>query len=341
MYTRTLTPALFICIAVGLTACSKKQITPTPPIKKESDAIVTTLAGNGTYGSSNGTGAAATFAYPDAICTDALGNIYVGDGGDYLIRKVTPGGTVTTVPNGEVVKGQGGLVAGIGGLTVDPSGTFYYTFELGSALFKLSPGGTSTLVAGAGLGDVDGPGDIARFSNLIGLTCDAQGNVYGCDFENFKVRKITPSGDVSTVLGTGAYVAPGIDTTGFLSLQSIALGKDGNFYVTDPDMYRVTKLLPSGRTVFMAGMSYPAGIAVDASGNVYVSDMLDHVINRISQDGTVTLIAGTKGKRGYKDGIGKEAQFALPQSLALDPTGKILYVADAGNSVIRKIVLPQ
>ena len=341
MYTRTLIAALLICIAVGLTACSKKQVTPTPPTEKESDAIVTTLAGSGTYGSSNGPGSVATFAYPDAICTDAVGNIYVGDGGDYLIRKVTPNGTVTTVPNGEVVTGQGGLVEGIGGLTIDPSGTFYYTFELGSTLFKLSPGGNPTLVAGGGLGDVDGPGNIARFSNLEGLACDAQGNVYGCDFENFNVRKITPSGIVSTVLGTGAYTAPGIDTTGFLSLQSIALGKDGNFYITDPDLFRVTKLLPSGRTVFMASMRDPAGIAVDASGNVYVSDMSDHIINRISQDGTVTLIAGTKGTRGYKDGIGKKAQFALPQSLALDPTGKILYVADAGNSVIRKIVLPQ
>jgi streptogramin lyase len=262
----------------------------------------------------------------------------VGDGGDYLIRKVTPNGEVSTVAK---IDTTAYTIGGpeVWGLTLDLLGTFYYTRTLGSVLYKVSPDGKPIVVAGSQLGDEDGPGGQAKFSNLIGLVSDIQGNIYGADYENYKIRKITPSGIVSTVPGTGVYTAPGISSTNFLSLQSIALDKNGNFYVTDPNQSAVIKLSSSGEAKHLASMRYPAGIVVDAVGNVYVSDMSDHIINKISTDGTITLIAGT-GKRGYKDGMGAEAAFNTPQALVLDPTGKILYVADAANGAIRKIVLP-
>ncbi len=328
-------PPFILVIIISLISCSKTNDKPAPePVKN--DAIVTTLAGSGKYGMANGKGQDATFGYPDAICTDAAGNIYVGSGGDTAIRKITPDGVVSGVPN----KTPGNQMGGIWGLTITPSGIFYFTFTLGHVLYKLPPGGGLTFVAGSDLGDQDGLGNAAKFSDLIGLASDASGNVYGADFENFKIRKITPTGLVSTVPGTGVYTAPGISSSNFLSLQSIAVDKIGNFYVTDPNQYAVIKLDPAGKAKRLASlMKYPAGIAIDNSGNVYVSDMTDHIINKIATDGTITLIAGT-GKRGYKDGKGNEASFNLPQSLALDPSGKILYVADAGNNMIRKIILP-
>ncbi|HEY4325008.1 MAG TPA: hypothetical protein VGN20_13515 [Mucilaginibacter sp.] len=334
MHNRYLFVIIFLIAGAALNGCSKKGDHPVPVI---TTPIVTTLAGSGTYGSANGVGAAATFAYPDAICTDAAGNIYVGDGGDYLIRKITPAGNVTTA--GIVGNSGGGQVSGLAGLTIDPSGNFYFTFELASVLYKLAPGGQPVLVAGSQIGDVDGPGATAKFANLIDVVSDSQGNIFGADFANYKIRKITPSGIVSTVPGTGIINTPGSSSSIFLSVQSLALDKKGNFYVTDPTRSSVTELTAAGQVKYLASMNYPAGIAVDGSGNVYVSDMSIHVIKKIATDGTISIIAGT-GTRGYKDGTGEQAQFALPQALALDPTGKILYVADAGNSVIRKIVLP-
>ena len=156
----------------------------------------------------------------------------------------------------------------------------------------------STL-AGSGVeGDADGAGTAAQFSFPSGVAADASGNVYVADLQNEKIRKITPDGVVSTLAGSGTRGAvEGIET---------AAQFDG-----------------------------PAGVAVDASGNVYVAETRNTKIRKITPAGAVSTLAGS-GARGAAEGVGTAAQFDRPQGVAVDANGNV-YVADFFNHKIRKI----
>jgi sugar lactone lactonase YvrE len=162
---------------------------------------------------------------------------------------------------------------------------------------KITPAGLVTTVAGSTSGFADGTGTAARFSGPQGLAVDSTGNIYVADTNNFKIRKITPDGVVSTLAGSTYGFADGIGIN--------------------------------------ASFKHIFGVSVDSTGNVYVADTYNNMIRKITPDGVVSTLAGS-GLRGSEDGIVTAASFNSPNGVALDSKGNI-YVADINNKKIRKI----
>ncbi|PLP97553.1 hypothetical protein CYJ10_26965 [Cupriavidus pauculus] len=268
------------------------------------NAKVSTLAGSGSSGAANGIGAAASFYFPFGVAVDASGNVYVADQGNNLIRKITPTGVVSTLAG----SGSSGSADGTGaaasfsypyGVAVDASGTVYVADTFNHEIRKITSTGVVSTLAGSGSsGSADGTGTAASFSTPFGVAVDASGNVYVADQGNQLIRKITPTGVVSTLAGSGSLGSTdGIGTA--------------------------------------ASFNAPSGIAVDASGNVYVVDQGSHAIRKITPTGVVSTLAGS-GSSGSADGIGTAASFSSPFGVAVDASANV-YVADQGSHAIRKI----
>ena len=177
-------------------------------VKMTPAGVVTTLAGNWQVGSADGSGADARFSFPNDLATDSGGNVYVSDSGNHTIRKITPGGMVTTIAG---AAGQIGTADGIGaqarfsspqGIATDHDGNLYVTGN--HTVRKITPDGVVTTLAGTGgmAGFVDGMGTEARFDGPRGIAADRDGNLYVADSNNYAVRRITPSGAVRTIVGT-------------------------------------------------------------------------------------------------------------------------------------------
>ncbi len=227
---------------------------------KGSTATVTTFAGNGSAGYLDGSGTGAQFNNPQGVSVDSKGNVYVSDTYNNIIRAISPAGVVSTV-------------AGI------PT-----------------------------LGYLDGPAASAQFYAPGGSAFDSQGNLYVADYGNNMIRKITPAGVVSTYAGNG--------TAGYRNGAATAASL-------------------TGKTDTLAYFNNPAAVAVDAAGNVYVADRGNNVIRKILTTGRVITIAGTR-TAGYVDATDELASFSSPSGIAVDASGNV-YVADEGNSAIRKI----
>ena len=257
-------------------------------------------------GSLDGAGTAARFWAPVAVATDGAGNIYVADTNNETIRKITPAGIVSTL-------------AGTQGI----------------------------------IGSQDGTGGSASFHSPRGIATDSANNVYVADSNNFTVRKITPAGLVSTFAGSGHQgSADGAGSTAtFASPFGIATDGADNVYVADATNYIIRKITPAGTVSTLAGapgltgsadgssearFGFPVGVATDGAGNVYVADMNNNTIRKVTPAGVVSTLAGTAGTVGNADGVGPAASFNQPAGLATDSVGNV-YVVDATNYAIRKI----
>jgi hypothetical protein len=327
-----------------------------------SATTVTTLAGSGSIGSTDGTGAGASFHFPVGAAVDALGNVYVADYGNNLIRMVTSAGVVTTVA-GSGAKGwadgtgTGASFSAPWGVALDSSRNLYVADKGNNRIRKVTSAGIVTTLAGsATLGSADGTGSAASFNNPTGLAVDASGNIYVADYGNNEIRKITSTGVVTTWAGN-AILSGSTDGTGtaasFYGPSGITVDSSGNLYVADANNNRIRKITPSGAVTTWAGNSArgstdgtstaasfygPSGVAIDVSGNLYVADASNNKIRKINPFGAVTTMAGT-GSQGSTDGTGSAASFYTPTGVAVDTSG-VVYVADEGNSKIRKITLP-
>ncbi|MBD1365073.1 cadherin-like beta sandwich domain-containing protein [Mucilaginibacter sp. ZT4R22] len=307
---------------------------------------VTTLAGNGTAGFVDNTGLAARFDSPYAIASDASGNIYVADYGNNAIRKITPAGVVTTVPTS-------GL-SSPAGIAVDAAGNIYIA-DTGNQLIKMvTPAGVVTIIAGNGSpGAVNGPALTASFSNPQDVAVDLLGNIYVADFNNNQIRKIS-AGVVSVLAGSGSSgLANGAPATArFKNPFGVAVDAAGNVYVADFNNSAIRKVTPGGVVSTLAGngtagfanangtaarFSNPGDIAVDANGNVYVTDSYNSLVRKITPAGNVTTFAGNNGNFDRVDGIGTNAVFGFPLGITIDPAGN-LYTSDNGTHAIRKAI---
>ncbi|WP_460502791.1 NHL repeat-containing protein [Hymenobacter agri] len=204
-------------------------------------------------------------------------------------------------------------------------------------------------------GYTDGAGAEARFTYPMGLACAPDGTLYVADAEAMTVRRVTPAGEVATVLGAAGSQGS-TDGLGkaarFYQPVGVALGADGVLYVTDAGNHTVRKVSTMGTVSTLAGTSgakgaadgpgaaarfnFPQGVAVDAAGTVYVADTENHTIRKITPAGSVTTLAGLAKSKGSTDGAGPAARFHQPAGIAVDAAGYV-YVADNGNHTIRKI----
>lgn len=237
-------------------------------------------------------------------------------------------------------------------LVADAGGNLYVVEVGASKIRKISPTGVVTTFAGNVIpGSIDGIGIKASFVGPSGLTIDVSGNLYIADTGNNKIRKISPTGVVTTVAGTGVggSVDGDISQASFHGPTDVAIDASGNLYVADISNNKIRKITPSGAVSTFAGsgvegsidgigvlasLHHPSSITIDTSGNLYVSEWGSHKIRKISSAGVVTTLAGG-GIYGV-DGIGSIAGFALPGGLTIDTSGN-LYVADIHSNKIRKI----
>lgn len=212
--------------------------------------LVSTFAGSGVEGDTDGTGTAAEFKGPFGMATDAAGNLYVGDIENQLIRKINPQGEVTTFAG----SGNAGYADGTGqgasfnfpaGVNVDGEGYVYVADALNHRIRKISPSGEVSTLAGNGtIGFTNGQGTAAQFNSPVDVALDNNGNLYVADMENNQIRMISPSGEVSTLTGTGAegYADGAGDQAQFYSPSGIAIDQEGNLYVADGGNNRIRKI---------------------------------------------------------------------------------------------------
>ena len=202
-----------------------------------------------------------------------------------------------------------------------------------------------TTFAGSGTaGFVNGTKTLASFNQPTGIAINNDGDLIIADKQNNSVRFISPLGEVNTIGGTGQS---GFSNTAgsvtFSFPNGVGIGAAGTLYIADMgnaairaiDIKGVATTFASNTTATPGILNSPAGIVADASGNVYVADNASNLIKKITPKGVITTIAGN-GTRGQVNGTGTSASFNQPEALAIDSTGN-LYVADAGNNMIRKI----
>jgi len=241
---------------------------------------ITLLAGAiGDPAAIDGPVAIARLKGPQGIAVDRAGNIYVTDG--HAIRKVSTDGEVSTFAGRADEWGRTDGAGGAArfnnpqGLAADAAGYLYVADRDNQAIRKITPAGLVSTLAGSAtsMGSADGKGSAARFFRPSALAVDAAGNVFVADTRNFTLRRITPSGVVTTIAGRA-----------------------------DPNNDRAAGYLDGPARA--ARFSFIEGIAVDAAGNVYVADNSTHVIRKLSTRGVVSTIAGQVGAVGSVDGSG-------------------------------------
>jgi len=271
--------------------------------------VVSTLAGTaGVLGSVDGTGAAASFLYPNAVAVDASGNVYVADTGNNTVRKITAAGVVTTLAGTAGVTGANdgtgaaASFAGPAGLAVDSAGTVYVgDFYNGTVRAINAAGVVSTLAGNANAfpGSVDGSGAAARFNGPQGLALDAAGNIIVVDTGNNTIRQVTPAGVVTTVAGAAGFYG----------------STDG--------------------TGAAARFRHPRFVAADGAGNIYVADSHNSTVRKIAAGGVVTTVVGVAGQPVFNAGA-LPGSLEEPSGLAL--SGSSLYVADNGGIALVQAV---
>ncbi|HZY36579.1 MAG TPA: gliding motility-associated C-terminal domain-containing protein [Mucilaginibacter sp.] len=267
------------------------------------NGTVSTLAGDGKPISADGKGLSAGFDAPSGIVADKTGNLYVTDYNSGLIRKVAPDGTVTTIAGNNMGYAE---LDGLGtaasfnepaGIAIDQQGNLYVADQGSSRIRKILPNYLVITIAGSSPGYADGNGTGAHFYGPAGLTVDAGGNLFVTDDYNSRIRKIDPSGHVSTIAGSS--------TPGSFDGTGASAGFDGI-----------------------------VGITTDGNGNLYVAESGGaSKIRKVTGAGVVTTLAGT-GMPGYSDNFAAKAQFNEPTGLLFDKKGN-LYITDDANNRIR------
>ena len=247
------------------------------------------------------------------------------------------------------------------GAVIDGDGNFYFADENNNRIRKIDNKGIITTIAGTGNSGFSGDGGPASSAELSGpstLALDASGNIYIADNGNQRVRKITTDGIISTIAGSGAvgYGGDGGNAINakFINPVGVALDKFGNIYITDQGNNRIRKINESGIITTYAGngeegylgdgamatdakLGLPTGIAIDANGNVFFSDVLNSCVRKINPSGIISTIAGNDSIGYNGDGIAAtDAQLALPWGVAVDNKGNI-FIADQNNFRVRKV----
>ncbi len=338
-------------------------------IRKISKGTISTIAGTGTEGfSGDGSQAAkAQLANLWSIAVDAGGNIYVADGSNFRIRKISTDGTISTIAGDGLVSysGDGGQAAkaqlnGPQGLAMDTPGNLYLTDTQNNVVREISASGVIATIAGNGIAGFSGDGGqaaAAQLSKPQGVAVDAAGNIYIADTLNNRVRQVSPAGVIATIAGTGVAGFSGDGgPAGSAQLnrpQGLAVDTAGNLYIADVDNNMIRRVSPDGTIhvvagtgasiysgdggrAIAAGLNGPEDVALDAAGNLYIADTENNRIRVVSPNGLISTIVGTgEAGHGGDGGPAATAQIAAPGSVAVDGSGN-LYIGDSGTRV-RKV----
>lgn len=242
------------------------------------------------------------------------------------------------------------------GVAVDGSGNVYVADAGTDTIDKVAPSGAITIFAGSPgqPGSANGAGGAARFNGPWGLAIDEAGNLYVADTGNSTIRKITPSGVVTTLAGAPGQAgsADGVGSQArFNGARGVAVDHVGNLYVADTGNDTIRKIAPDGAVSTLAGtpglpgstdgvgssarFRDPTGVAVDGAGNIYVGGNAQ-TIRKVTSEAVVTTLAGLDGQLGSADGLGSAARFTYVNALAVDGLGNI-YAADLFNNSIREV----
>jgi trimeric autotransporter adhesin len=328
--------------------------------------IISTVAGTGVAGYSGDGGPAtgARLLFPTDVAVDGSGNFYIAD--DFRVRLVSAAGVISTIAgNGSTgYSGDGGPAVNAqlnaNALALDNAGNLYVADTANYRVRKISPEGTITTVAGNGTfgfsGD-GGPAINAQLWNPTGVAAAANGNIYIADSNNNRVRMVSTNGTITTVAGASYGFSgdggPAINA-GLFQPSSVAVSQSGDLYIVDSDNFRIRQVSTSSVITTIAGNGFanysgdggpasnaqlnnPNGVAIDQAGNLYIADTENSRIRKIDTHSVITTVAGN-GISGYSGDHGPaiNAQLSAPNGVALDLAGN-LYIADTGNSVIRKV----
>jgi len=333
--------------------------------------VETFVGGARSPASVDGTGTEARFNNPQGLVADSQGNIYVADANNHTLRKVTPGGVVTTPYGMARVQGTNDGVGAESrffspaGVAVDSADNLYVADLGNQAIRKITPAGVVTTLAGlpGTFGGTDGTGSAARFRAPAGVVADGAGNVFVAEYQNYTIRKVTPAG-VVTILAGQARLNGTNDGTGgaarFYGPYGIALNGAGDLIVADALNHTIRKVTMAGVVTTLAGLAgsagsedgttntarfnTPYGVAVDSAGDIYVADSFNHTIRKLTPAGVVTTLAGVSEDQdqdgipegSWADGVGNLARFDRPYGIFRDSLGRI-FVGDTRNHLIRRI----
>ncbi|MFC8494136.1 RICIN domain-containing protein [Streptomyces sp. NPDC057235] len=279
------------------------------------DGKVSTVAGSASGGKFSGENVPAVSAqlnWPRGLAVDGEGNLYIADGNNHRVRKVTPDGTITTVAGtgNPAFSGDGGTAASARlntpyGVAVDEDGTLYIADCNNHRIRKVTPDGKISTITGsasAGSRGDNGAATSAQLNRPHDLAVDGAGTLYIADCNNHRIRKVTPDGTITTVAGAGTP------------------GSDGD-----------------GGPATKARINLPTSVAVDSTGALYIAEYGGHRIRKVTPDGTITTLAGTGTPGSGGDaGPADSAQLSNPISLAVDNVDT-LYIAEYSGHRIRKI----
>ncbi len=327
---------------------------------------ITVYAGTGQsgFGGDGGPATAAQISNPQGLAVDSAGNLYIAEFGNSRVRKVTPGGTISTVAgNGQTsLSGDGGSAtsAAVGnpaGVAIDAAGSLYVSQPNANAIRMVSSAGTISTLAGTGAAGYSGDGLQATAAMLFapqGLTVDAAGNVYVADWQNNRIRKITPQGVITTVAGNGknGFSGDGQQATAaslFFPLD-VKTDSNGNLYVADASNGRVRLVNSSGViSTFaggggsfqdgapgQAGLLGLTGVAIDSKGNVIITLSALRQVRRVTQQAITTIAGVLPSATGGDNVLATTAPLLDPYGVAADATGN-LYIADQIDNRIRRV----
>jgi len=339
--------------------------------KVSASGIITTIAGSARDGFSGDGGPAtsASLFQPRGVAPDTSGNLFIADYGNDRIRKVSSSGIITTVAGNEGFgfSGDGGLATSASlsapsGVAADMSGNLFIADSGNNRIRKVSASGIVTTIAGSGSHGFSGDGGPATSASFWGppsIAVDPSGNLFLADIINQRIRKVSVSGIITTVAGNGNQGfsgdgGPAISAS-FYNPGAVAADASGNLFISDNMNQRIRKVSASGIITTVAGngtqgfsgdggpatlasLYRPGGVAVDASGNLFIADSFNQRIRKVSTNGIVTTIAGN-GNQGFSGdgGPATSASLAYPSGIAVDASGN-LYIGDYINNRVREVL---
>ena len=343
------------------------------PVPAHAQGIITTVAGNGrVFRGDGGPATSAALGETGGVAVDSASNVFATDVTNNLVVKITPNGVITVVA-GNNIRGFSGdegpatsaslnlgiSPAPVAGLAVDGAGNLYIADTLNHRTRKVSPEGIITTVAGDGRARFAGDGGLATNASLnrpLGVAVDGSRNLYIADANNNRIRKVSPDGIISTVAGSGTVGFSGDEgpaTTASVSAPSgVAVDAAGNLYVADANNHRIRKVSLEGIITTVAGngiqgfsgdggpatsasLSWPRSMAPDEIGNLYIADVINNRIRKVSPDGIISTVAGSG--TGFAGDGGPAIRAALNQPNGVAVVGGTLYIADRDNGRIRQV----